>query len=60
MNENTRSCIYDERQLEPVLDSMAARLAGLLTNDDDIILVGIRRRGVPLADLLAERLARRG
>ena len=60
MNQNTRFCIYDERQLEPVLDSMAARLAGLLGNDDDIVLVGIRRRGVPLAHLLAERLARRG
>jgi len=59
MNANTRFCIYDERQLQLVLDSMAARLAGLLA-DDDIVLVGIRRRGVPLAAMLAEHLAVRG
>jgi len=60
MNAHTRSSIYDERQLEPVLDSMAARLAGLLASDEDLVLVGIRRRGVPLAAMLAEHLARRG
>ncbi|MCM8611961.1 phosphoribosyltransferase family protein [Accumulibacter sp.] len=60
MNAPTRSCLYDERQLEPVLDSMAARLTGLLASDEDLVLVGIRRRGVPLAAMLAEHLARRG
>ncbi|EXI65717.1 MAG: Bifunctional protein PyrR [Candidatus Accumulibacter adjunctus] len=59
MNASTRSCIYDERQLQPVLERMAAGLVGLLA-DDEIVLVGIRRRGVPLAAMLAERLTARG
>lgn len=60
MNENARFCLYDERQLDVVLDGMARRLTGLLGGNADIVLVGVLRRGVPLASRLAERLDRMG
>lgn len=57
MNDRRRFCIYDEHQLHAVLDGMASRLAGLLAGENDFVMVGIHRRGVPLARALAERLA---
>jgi pyrimidine operon attenuation protein/uracil phosphoribosyltransferase len=56
MNDKKRLCLYDEQQLATVLDRMAGQLAGLLSGDRDVILLGVLRRGVPLASLLAERL----
>lgn len=60
MNHNTRLCAYDEQQLAVVLDGMARRLAGRLSGDHETVMVGILRRGVPLASLLAERLCKLG
>lgn len=59
-NDGARFCLYDNRQLAVVLDGMAVRLASLLPAAGDIVLVGILRRGAPLAALLAERLRRLG
>ena len=53
-----RTCLYDGRQLQAKLDDMARQAAGLLTSRRDVLLVGIRRRGVPLAELQRERLER--
>ena len=53
-----RTCLYDGRQLAAKLDDMARQAAGLLTARRDVMLVGIRRRGVPLAEMLRDRLAR--
>lgn len=53
-----RACLYDTRQLDVVLDHMAWQAAGFLTGKQQIMLVGILRRGAPLAELLHERLAR--
>ena len=53
-----RTCLYDTAQLDAVLDHMAWQAAGLLTAREDIIVVGILRRGAPLADMLHERLMR--
>jgi len=53
-----RTCLYDGRQLQAKLDDMARQAAGLLTSRRDVLLVGIRRRGVPLAEMLRERLER--
>lgn len=53
-----RFCLYDTAQLAAVLDGMAWQAAGLLTGRQDVIVVGILRRGAPLADLLLERLSR--
>ncbi|MCL4799773.1 MAG: phosphoribosyltransferase [Burkholderiales bacterium] len=52
-----RTCLYDRRQLETKLDDMARQAAGLLTARHAVVLVGIRRRGVPLAEMLRARLA---
>jgi pyrimidine operon attenuation protein/uracil phosphoribosyltransferase len=52
-----RTCLYDSRQLETTLDGMARQAAGLLTARQEAVLVGIRRRGVPLAEMLRARLA---
>lgn len=57
---NDRTCLYDQQQLANVLDGMAGRLLGLLDGRSDVVLIGILRRGVPLASLLAERLLRLG
>lgn len=53
-----RFCLYDTAQLSAVLDAMAWQAAGLLTGRSDVLVVGILRRGAPLADLLTERLKR--
>ncbi len=53
-----RFCLYDAAQLEQVLDAMAWQAAGLLTGREEVIVVGILRRGAPLADRLFQRLAR--
>lgn len=52
-----RTCLYNTAQLEAVLDSMAQQAAGLLAMEKNIMLVGILRRGAPLAAMLHQRLA---
>jgi pyrimidine operon attenuation protein/uracil phosphoribosyltransferase len=53
-----RFCLYDTAQLDAVLDHMAWQAAGLLTGRENVIVVGILRRGAPLADKVHERLVR--
>lgn len=48
--------IYDGAQLARVLDTMAAQLAARLQGAEAVTLVGVRRRGVPLAQALQPRL----
>lgn len=57
--EGERFCLYDAAQLEVVLDRMAAEAAALLAGADDPLLLGILRRGAPLAEMLQARLAAR-
>lgn len=52
-----RTCLYNATQLEAVLESMALQLAGLLVGKERILVVGILRRGAPLAEMLHKRLA---
>jgi pyrimidine operon attenuation protein / uracil phosphoribosyltransferase len=52
-----RTCLYDTSQLEAVLDSIALQLAGLLVGRERIMIVGILRRGAPLAEMLHKRLS---
>lgn len=54
-----RTCLYDTDQLGIVIDDMARQAAGLLLGRDKLAVVGILRRGAPLADRLTERLVRR-
>lgn len=52
-----RICLYNVSQLETVLDNMALQIAGLLAGRERIMLVGILRRGAPLAEMLHKRLS---
>lgn len=56
--QGQRACLYDTRQLDVVLDHMAWQAAGFLTGKQQVMLVGVLRRGAPLADMLHERLRR--
>lgn len=58
-NQTARTtCLYDAAQLDQVLREMARRAAGLLTGASRVAVVGIRRRGVPLANRVTEALVR--
>lgn len=47
-----RTCLYDSSQLDAVMDDMARQAAGLLTGRSRIAVIGILRRGAPLAERL--------
>ena len=49
--------LYDAAALVPVIDDMARQLA-LLLDDTPIVLLGVLRRGAPLADRLRDALLR--
>ena len=51
-----RTCLYQAAQLDTVLDNMAWQAAGFLTAKEHIMIVGILRRGAPLAEMLHARL----
>jgi len=51
-----RTCLYQKNQLDAVLDAMAWQASGFLRGKERIVLVGILRRGVPLAEMLYTRL----
>jgi pyrimidine operon attenuation protein / uracil phosphoribosyltransferase len=55
--QGRRTCLYDTAQLDAIVDDMARQAAGLLTGRTEVAIVGILRRGAPLADLLQARLA---
>ena len=50
--------VYDENALDAVLSRMASQAAQLLRGSERPTVVGILRRGVPLADRLSVRLRR--
>lgn len=52
-----RTCLYNTAQLDAVLDNMAQQAAGLLALKQRIMVVGILRRGAPLAAMLHARLS---
>lgn len=54
-----RFCLYDAGQLAAVVERMAAQAAALLGGETDPLLLGILRRGAPLAAMLQARLAAR-
>lgn len=57
--QGDRFCLYDRSAIEIVLDRMAAEAAALLRGADDPVLLGILRRGAPLASMLQARLRAR-
>lgn len=54
-----RTCLYTTSQLDTIVDDMARQAAGLLTGRTQVAIVGILRRGAPLADRLHECLRNR-
>jgi len=52
-----RTCLYNAAQLGEVLNAMALQLAGLLVGKERLMVVGILRRGAPLAEMLHQRLS---
>jgi pyrimidine operon attenuation protein/uracil phosphoribosyltransferase len=56
MTTASRACLYNTQDLVHVLDNMAIRAASRLSRQHPLVVLGIRRRGAPLADLLSERL----
>ena len=52
----TRFCLYDTAALNLVVERMAAEVGGLLRHAQDPLLLGILRRGAPLAEMLQGRL----
>jgi pyrimidine operon attenuation protein/uracil phosphoribosyltransferase len=51
-----RTMLYDAAALERVLSAMAVAIAARLHGVERVALVGVLRRGAPLADQLLERL----
>lgn len=47
-----RTCLYSSEQLDAVVADMARQIAGLLAGRSRVALVGILRRGAPLAERL--------
>ena len=56
--EGQRIRLYDATELDAILGRMARQAAGLLTGRTEAMLVGILRRGAPLAEMLGARLER--
>ncbi len=54
--EDRRTCLYSTGQLDVIVTDMARQAAGLLTGRTKIAIVGIVRRGAPLADRLHEHM----
>lgn len=54
--EVQRTTLYDADGLDRVLDAMAVAIAARLHGVERVCLVGVLRRGAPLADRLHERL----
>ncbi len=55
--QGRRTCLYTAKQLDAVLEGMTLQLAGLLINKPRVMIVGILRRGAPLAEILHRRLS---
>lgn len=56
MNAELRTTLYGQKQLDCVMDAMAATIASKLIGVERVSLVGVLRRGAPLADQLIERI----
>lgn len=53
----SRFRLHDAAALQPVLERMARQALGVL-DQRPVTIIGVLRRGAPLADMLAERLSR--
>ncbi|WP_353433030.1 phosphoribosyltransferase family protein [Polynucleobacter sp. MWH-UH23A] len=51
-----RTCLYETHQMVEVIDRMSSKAAALVRNTKRLAVIGVLRRGAPLADMLTERL----
>ncbi len=51
-----RTCLYSTMQLEAVIEAMAWQASGFVRGKEHVVLVGILRRGAPLAEMLHAKL----
>jgi len=56
--DGVRTCLYPKIQLDAVIDAMAWQASGFIRGKERVILVGILRRGAPLAEMLYTRLVK--
>lgn len=54
-----RTCLYDNEQLEAVIENIALQTAGLIMGKNKVMIVGILRRGAPLAEMLYQKLLKK-
>jgi pyrimidine operon attenuation protein/uracil phosphoribosyltransferase len=54
-----RTCIYDPEQVVEIIDRMSCKAAALLHDSKKLAIIGVLRRGAPLADKLTELLVQR-
>jgi pyrimidine operon attenuation protein / uracil phosphoribosyltransferase len=54
--DGVRTCLYTSGQLDVIVKDMARQMAGLITGRTKVAIIGILRRGAPLADRLHDRL----
>ena len=54
--QGRRTCLYTPAQLDAIVRDMARQAAGMLTGSEKVAIVGILRRGAPLADRLKAKL----
>ena len=53
----TRVTLYDSDELDAVIATMARRASALIAGVEQVAVIGIRRRGAPLADRLCTHLS---
>jgi pyrimidine operon attenuation protein/uracil phosphoribosyltransferase len=51
-----RTLLFDTKQVHDLIGKMASNLYGLIANHEKVALIGLLRRGAPIADLLALEL----
>ncbi|MBU3725011.1 MAG: phosphoribosyltransferase [Burkholderiaceae bacterium] len=55
----SRQLLYSTSQLSAVVETMARRAYGILAGSTKVAIVGVLRRGAPLADMLTELLVQK-
>lgn len=56
MSESHAPCLLDPQQMDAYLLRVAREIAAAFGHDENLVLVGIRSRGLPLAERLGEKL----
>ena len=56
MIQSSAPCLIDAQQMEASVQRLAREIAAALGSDESLVLLGIRTRGLPLAERLAAQL----